>query len=175
MRPTLPKTVILLFALLIVVSGAEAQTSPTCSSDQSHEFDFWIGNWRVTSGGNLAGHNQIEPILDTCVLQETWSGAGGSAGSSFNFFNPQIGKWQQFWVWRNGTTLYLTGEFKDGKMILEGESKNRQGQSVMNRVTWYDNDDGTVRQHWETSADAGQTWTTAFDGLYIRMEEEGSG
>jgi hypothetical protein len=51
-------------------------------------------------------------------------------------------------------------------MILEGESENQQGQMVMNRVTWYDNEDGTVRQHWQQSSDKGKTWTTAFDGLY---------
>jgi hypothetical protein len=29
-------------------------------------------------------------------------------------------------------------------------------------------DGGKVRQHWESSADDGKTWTTAFDGLYAK-------
>ena len=33
-------------------------------------------------------------------------------------------------------------------------------------VTWYDNEDGTVRQHWEVSKDRGKSWATAFDGHY---------
>lgn len=148
------------------VSVADAQPKPSCSDERSHQFDFWIGDWEVYSGDTLQGHNRIEPILDGCVLQENWVGAQGSAGSSFNFFNPQTGRWQQFWVWRNGTTLDLQGAFADGRMVLEGQSQTRDGKTVQNRITWYDNDDGTVRQHWEVSPDSGETWSTAFDGLY---------
>jgi hypothetical protein len=161
------KIVILLFLLsLSTALPGLAQTVGACS-EKSDQFNFWIGEWNVTAGGQKAGTNSIRPILDGCVLQETWSGAGGSAGSSFNFYNPQSKKWQQFWVWRNGTTLELSGEYKDGKMTLTGTSLNRQGKKVHNRITWYDNKDGTVRQHWETSP-AGKTWTTAFDGLYTK-------
>jgi hypothetical protein len=38
--------------------------------------------------------------------------------------------------------------------------------SPLNRITWTPNPDGTVRQHWEQSTDAGATWATIFDGLY---------
>ena len=170
MKPT--RSLFVLLSLVAVSMSAAAQSQPSCSTERAHEFDFWVGDWDVTANGSIAGHNRIEPILGGCVIQETWTGAGGSAGSSFNFFNPQLGKWQQFWVWRNGTTLYLTGDYSDGKMILEGESVNRQGATVDNRVTWFDNDDGTVRQLWETSADDGETWTVSFDGLYRAASKE---
>ena len=117
-----------------------------------------------------AGINAIRPILGGCVLQESWRGDGGSAGSSFNFYNPNTEKWQQFWVWQNGTTLVLTGAFRDGRMILTGESISRTGDKVLNRITWYDNDDDTVRQHWEQSTDLGKSWATAFDGHYRKKE-----
>ncbi len=143
-----------------------AQSPPPCADEKSHQFDFWIGDWQVYAGETLAGHNTIQPILDGCVLQESWRGAQGSAGSSLNFFDPQRGKWRQFWVWRNGSTLELEGERVDDRMILQGDSVGSDGQAVRNRITFYDNADGTVRQHWETSSDQGQTWKTAFDGLY---------
>ncbi len=171
MRRSFVNSVWMCLLLTGVWSSADGQTA-TCSSEQSHEFDFWVGEWEVTANGSLAGHNRIEPILNGCVLQENWTGAGGSAGSSFNFFNPQLGKWEQFWVWRNGTTLHLTGEYADGKMVLQGESANRQGATVHNRITWFDNDDGTVRQLWEVSSDDGETWTPAFDGLYSKASIE---
>ena len=90
---------------IVSVMPALAQSPGGCSTDRAHEFDFWVGDWQVTANGSVVGHNRIVPILDGCVIQENWKGNGGSAGSSFNFFNPQLGKWQQFWVWRNGTTL----------------------------------------------------------------------
>ncbi|MCP4201530.1 MAG: hypothetical protein GY769_06295 [bacterium] len=162
--------VVVLCLLFLGGSAASAQTSPACSDERSRDFDFWIGEWDVTANGKIAGTNSIRPILDGCVLQETWSGAGGSAGSSFNFYNPQTKSWQQFWVWRNGTTLDLAGSYADGKMVLEGESKDREGKAVLNRITWHDNPDGTVRQHWQISKDGGATWQDAFDGLYAKRK-----
>jgi hypothetical protein len=161
----------ILSALLILAAGAlAAQDTPPCADEKSHEFDFWIGEWQVWSGDDSAGTNSIQPILDGCVLQESWLGARGSAGSSFNFYNPQTGKWQQFWVWRRGTTLELSGGYAEGKMTLEGDSVGRDGETVRNRITWYDNEDQTVRQHWQVSKDNGKTWQTAFDGLYRRKK-----
>ena len=36
-----------------------------------------------------------------------------------------------------------------------------------------DGDPDRVRQHWESSSDGGTTWTTAFDGVYVRQDEPG--
>lgn len=159
---------------LIVSAGAfepvRAQTGPSCSDPNSHQFDFWIGSWEVHAGETLAGHSTIEPILDGCVLQESWQGASGSAGTSLNFYNPQTETWHQLWVWRNGTTLDLEGGLEGDQMILEGVSRDRDGNPVSNRITWTPKADGTVRQLWETSSDEGRTWSTAFDGMYRRRK-----
>ena len=161
------RALMLVAAMLLAIPATSAQAGATCADEKrSHQFDFWIGEWEVMAGGKLAGTNSIQPILDGCVLQENWKGSRGSAGSSLNHFDPSTGKWHQFWVWRNGTTLKLSGEFKGGKMILEGETKGQDGKTILNRITWYDNPDGTVRQHWQQSTDRGKTWTDSFDGLY---------
>ena len=149
-------------------SGEEPPPKPSCSSAKSHQFDFWIGEWDVLAGGSLAGRNSIRPILGGCVLQETWNGTNGGAGSSFNFYDPQRDRWRQLWVWRNGTTIELEGGYADGKMVLEGASTDREGKATRNRITWYENADGTVRQHWQVSRDGGTTWEDSFDGLYRR-------
>ena len=150
-----------------LASPMAGQVAAQCSgAEKAHQFDFWVGEWEVFSDGKLAGSNSIRPILDGCVLQEMWSGAQGSVGSSLNFYNPQTGKWHQFWVWRNGTTLNLAGGLENGRMVLQGDSKSRAGEALRNRITWTDNPDGTVRQFWEVSKDQGETWQTAFDGLY---------
>lgn len=170
MMPKHAVNAIVLLVLAIAAQAAAAQPPTSCSSPKAHEFDFWIGEWTVTAGGQVAGTNSIRPILDGCVLQETWSGATGSAGSSFNFYDPQRGKWRQLWVWRNGTTIEAEGDFADGKMVLAGQTTAQDGSSVDNRITWFDNADGTVRQHWEVSRDGGETWTTSFDGHYVETD-----
>ncbi len=136
-----------------------------CDDELSHQFDFWLGEWNVYTTAGLAGTNSVTSLLDGCVLQEEWHGTGGSSGTSLNFYNPSTKQWQQFWVWQNGTTLETFGGYADGKMILEGSSTGPNGVSVMNRITWFDNPDGTVRQLWEQSSD-GVTWTPSFDGMY---------
>ena len=171
MTSSKPLIVALTCGLLAVGSSAlVAQGSPPCADEKSRQFDFWIGEWEVFAGEDLAGHNSIQPILDGCVLQESWRGSRGSAGSSFNFYNPRSGRWQQFWVWRNGTTLELEGQLEDGNMILSGTTVGEDGKTVHHRVAWYDNPEGTVRQWWETSNDGGATWETAFDGLYRKKK-----
>ncbi len=155
--------------LLGIVSTAQA-ADKGCPDARSHQFDFWIGSWDVTNvDGGVAGRNRIEPILDGCALQETWAGVSGSAGTSLNFFDTNRGKWRQFWVWREGTTLELEGGLKDGAMVLEGDSVE-DGKPARNRITWTGRPDATVRQLWEISMDNGKSWKTLFDGTYRKAK-----
>ena len=160
-------------AVLVALSGSlEAQpTSPSpCSSPESRQFDFWIGEWVVTARGNPAGESRITRILDGCVILEEWTGRRGLIGKSFDFFDASLGKWRQVWVDNKGNSLFLTGGIQGGSMVLEGSSVN-QGQQVLNRITWTPNDSThTVLQTWETSKDEGSTWTTLFSGLYSKKQ-----
>lgn len=152
--------------------GRHAVADEPCGDPKSHQFDFWIGNWQVTNrvGGKIVGRNWVRPILDGCVVQETWTGVSGSAGSSLNFYDTQRKRWRQFWVWREGTTLELEGGFADGRMVLSGDATEADGKVTRNRITWFDNPDKTVRQLWEISRDGGKTWQTEFDGIYRQSE-----
>jgi len=164
-----------LIGYLILIVGAslaaplaaqDAGTSP-CSSPEAAQFDFWVGEWKVTANDRLAGHNRITKILGGCVLLEEYRGErGGYEGKSFNYYDPTDGMWHQVWVDNGGLRLHLAGRFAGGKMVLSGERRGKDGAPVTDRITWSANDDGTVRQHWETSGDSGASWKTAFDGRY---------
>jgi len=148
------------------------ETAPTvapkaCAAPEHRQFDFWIGEWEVTTpNGTPAGRNRIESILDGCALSESWTGAKGGAGNSYNAYDRQTGRWHQTWVDNGGLVLRLDGVFADGKMILSGESRDSSGARVLNRITWQRTAPGAVRQLWETSRDGGGTWSVAFDGRY---------
>lgn len=160
-------------AALVAAGPAPAADAPAaCADPKSHQFDFWLGAWEVSLRGNtkIVGFNRIAPVLDGCVLQETWRGVSGSAGTSLNFYDTQRKRWRQLWVWREGTTLELEGEFRDGRMVLGGESVEPDGRRVQNRITWFDEPDDTVRQLWEISRDGGATWAVEFDGVYRKAE-----
>ena len=80
-------------------------------------------------------------------------------------------RWNQYWVDTSGMVLFLTGSFTDGRMTLSGELVDAaSGKRSLQRVTWTPNADGTVRQLWQGSDDAGKTWSTVFDGLYRRAK-----
>lgn len=144
-----------------------AQTPPPLPPE-SRQFDFWVGEWNVTTpDGKPAGQSRIELLPGRAGLLENWMGAGGFDGKSLNAYNGAKKQWQQFWVGGGGGILELAGGLVDGSMVLTGEHDVR-GRHLIEKITWTPNADGSVRQHWEQSADGGKTWTTAFDGLYRR-------
>lgn len=166
----------LIACLLLVCATALAQDAakpppapPKCDSEQHRQFDFWVGEWNVTVNGKPAGHNRITLVYGDCALREDWRSAGAFRGGSFNIYDRANDQWHQTWVDSTGTLLQLDGGIKDGKMVLTGQRPARDGRMTTNRITWTPNDDGSVRQLWETSTD-GETWATAFDGLYVRAD-----
>lgn len=147
--------------------SAEEPLGSGCKDGATRQFDFWVGHWRVTEHGKLAGDNRIEPILDGCALLENWTGAKGGAGKSLNFFDREDGLWHQTWVDRSGGALFLAGKFENGAMRLEGERAATSKQpATRHRITWTPLPGGKVRQLWESAAAGLDEWSTQFDGLY---------
>ena len=142
-----------------------------CEAPEHHQFDFWLGEWNVSSNGLPAGTNSVRAIQGGCVLQENWqgAGAGGISGTSFNIYDRERGLWHQTWVDANGTLLQLDGGLSGGAMVLEGK-RPATGDTgiVLHRITWTPNEDDSVRQLWEASQDDGESWNVIFDGHYTR-------
>ena len=139
---------------------APPKPGEACTAGHFRDFDFWVGEWDVYGPkGKPVGHSRIEKILGDCVISEHWQGQGGTDGRSHNMFDSARDRWTQFWVDNGGNALLLHGGLKDGAMLLQSDDGTQ-------RITWTPQADGRVRQHWESSKDGGQTWTTAFDGWY---------
>jgi hypothetical protein len=152
--------------ITIVATSIGAQQSSRCSSSSHRQFDFWIGEWEVSDSLNRRlGTNRIERVLDGCVLYESWSGATGARGHSFNAFDPGDNKWHQTWVDNEGTVL-ISGGIVNGEMVMEGERRLADGSQTLERITWAPNADGTIRQLWQSSRNRGMRWTVVFNGLY---------
>ena len=122
-------------ALAVAAHSTEAATAPSaCTGEVYRAFDFWLGEWRVTAGGALAGHNRIESILGGCALLETWRGAKGGQGRSINAYDAGRGVWHQTWVDGHGEVLILEGGWHDGAMRLEGVQRTTSGTSHRARI-----------------------------------------
>ncbi len=167
------KTLPLLSLLALAVPALAQPALPPVLPPEARQFDFWLGEWEVTApDGKPEGTNRIEAIAGGAGLLENWTGhpqAGGGTGKSLNAYNQSRHQWQQFWIGSGGGVLELAGQLVRGEMVLVGDHIVA-GRQISERITWTPNADGTVRQHWEQSADRGATWTTVFDGRYRKKK-----
>jgi hypothetical protein len=149
-----------------------AAEPPACAAAEHRQFDFWVGTWEVRrTDGALAGRNTITRAHGGCVLEERYTSASGDySGGSLNIYDVSRRRWHQTWVDNGGLLLELEGEYRDGRMVLLGETRDSAERAVPQRITWEQLPGGKVRQHWEQSTDAGATWTTVFDGIYTRRD-----
>jgi len=153
-------------------ASAPAGPPTVCVNDpERHRFDFWIGEWNVTTqGGTTVGSSVIEPVSGGCAILENWTSARGGHGKSLNAYNPAIKQWQQYWIGQDGIpTEFRSSEF-DGKS-LAFFVKDAAEPLKINRLTFTPVDQATVRQHAEASTDGGKTWTTNYDFYYHRKSK----
>lgn len=156
------------------VAVVAAQTP--CNMPEYRQFDFWLGEWDIvaTNGGGPLGRNSITREQDGCVVQERYSTAGFFTGMSMNFYDVTRQLWHQTWMSNQGGVLYLEGRLNaDGAMELSDRGLPGAAAGVINRTIWAPLAEGGLRQHWERSTDDGATWTTVFDGRYVRRSEGG--
>jgi hypothetical protein len=171
MNPTRVCRLAALALSLLAVGAAWPQAAPpsrpSCAAAEHRQFDFWLGRWEVVdTAGRVVGTNHIESVLGGCVVRETWTGAAGTEGRSYNLFDRATQQWHQTWVDDAGTLLRLSGGLENGAMVMSGHVLSAQGGRVLHRIVWTPLEDGRVRQHWQASQDEGGTWGTVFDGLY---------
>ncbi|HHG83330.1 MAG TPA: hypothetical protein ENJ82_01165 [Bacteroidetes bacterium] len=156
--------------LLFYAYGCLFAQTPTstlpCSTPEYQQFNFWIGEWDVYQKGKLVGTNEVKQILGECVIMENWVGIGPSRGKSFNLYNIQSGEWEQTWVDNVGGIIRFHGSYADGIMSMVADGKTQDGSHIAYKLTFWDNENRTVRQLWEAKKDEGEKWFTLFDGLY---------
>lgn len=167
------KYLLLLFACLPSILSAQQATS-CMDIPQARQFDFWIGEWDayVTGSDKLAGHSSIQLASGGCMILENWTSVGQPfSGKSMNFVDPTTLKWKQIWVGSNGlnATEFLNGEYHDGAMRFEYETKHPDGKTQFVKFHFYNTSKDEVRQLHQTSDDA-KSWVTTYDFTYKRKK-----
>jgi hypothetical protein len=163
------------FALLAVVSPGAATTATTsavCEAAEYRQFDFWLGDWDVFDYGDttqVIAHAKVKRIVEGCAIHELYVQNDGLVGDSILSFDAVRQAWQQTWVTNRGGLMVIVGRFKDGVVTLEGETHQRDGTTVLQRITWQIESDG-VRESALMSKDGGKTWAPAFDVVFRRRQ-----
>jgi len=151
-------------------ASSGAVSSPCVSNPDRHRFDFWVGEWQVTTpDGHAVGSSSVQSMAGGCGLLENWTASNGTTGKSLNAFNPVAKQWQQYWVGQGGAvTEYRESEWHDASLsFIARPAASSPGQPIQ-RLTFTPVNDSTVRQHGELSKDGGSTWTTTYDFYYHR-------
>jgi len=151
----------------------QAMTEPCRDAEHHPEYrqlDFWVGDWEVFDGVQKVGDSSVQLILKDCVVLENWTDLTGSQGKSFNKYNPNSKKWEQFWVEDNGATNYFYGSLVDGEMRYELTRPRKDGSTLMRHMTFSRLPNGEVRQYSQASTDLGKTWSTEYDFTYHKRQ-----
>ncbi len=144
---------------------------PCLSNPKYRHFDFWLGTWEVYARGGKVGTNVISMAEGGCAIHENYTTAGNYTGQSINYYDPIDEKWHQHWVGSGGDVYnYLETKRDSGMLQFKSKFMGSSGKISLSRLTFTLNDDGTVRQFFESSTDNGQTWSPAFDGLYKKVK-----
>ena len=151
-----------------VLELAKKLLHPCTYQPEYNQFDFWIGEWVVTSDGRKVGTSSIQRIVENCIIYENYTETDGFIGKSFNFYDANLHKWRQTWVDGTGRASEFSGEYKDGAMRFEGESHLSDGTKVWRRMTLFNVSATQVRQLSHVSADGGKTWSVNYDYIYTR-------
>lgn len=155
--------------LAIFPAGALAeQTAPAtppaspCAAPEYHQFDFWVGRWDVypTGKDKLVAHSLIEPVYG-CGIRENWMPLSNQPGGSLSIYVPAEKHWEQFWIDSSGSRAFFTGGWDGKAMVITG----KWGGPLV-RMSYSENEDGSVRQRGEQSTDEGKTWSPQFDFTY---------
>ena len=136
------------------------------STQPEKQFDFWLGEWKVTWGEDGKGTNNIERILNGKIIQENFI-APDLHGMSVSSHDPERGLWCQTWVDSNGSYLEFTGKFEEDRMILTRNAIVR-GKACKQRMVWHDIRAGKLEWNWERSDDNGKTWRVLWQIHYTR-------
>ena len=167
-------------ALLIALhASSAAAAAPTAAQSgcagapEYHQLDFWIGDWDTfetdSPNGPSEARTHVDAIAAGCAIHELYEQTDGLIGDSILSYDPVRKQWQQTWVTNRGSIMMIFGNFKDGALVLEGESHAKNGSTVVQRITW-ERRGAAVRESALLSRDRGKTWQPAFDVLFRKHE-----
>lgn len=144
-----------------------------CEDPEFKQLDFWLGDWDVASAGDGTprGSSHISKEMGGCVVWENWTSIGSPYfGKSYNTWNPNLKRWEQYWVDTSAGVMFFHGELKNNIMDYWTEDVPQVGGGTLLRhLQFFNLGPDKVRQFSQGSNDGGKTWHTEYDLIYTRV------
>jgi hypothetical protein len=171
------RLLLLLITICITVPGVCFGQTKISELEPEQYFDFWIGEWELSwtdqQGNAGGGTNLIERTLGGYVIKENFEAEQGVLegyiGKSWSVYNTQRQTWNQTWVDNNGGYIALEGSVDDDKRIFQtAERELPNGNTIINRMVFYDITEDSFTWDWESSRDSGESWSVNWQIKYER-------
>ena len=131
-----------------------------CTSPESQQFDFWIGNWNYAAPNAFPGTDDVTKDPTGCAIIESFVDRSNTRGRSVSFYNAATQRWYQTFVDTQGGRLEFEGVVVNGTMVLN--------DSPTSRWLWIPVDANHVQQRVEQTSDGGATWHAGGTATYTR-------
>jgi len=169
-----------LFSVAVCAQASVQPTAPsTCGTAEFHQFDFWLGDWDVTSTANGVprGSSHISREMGGCVIWENWTSLGsGYFGKSYNTFNLNLKRWEQYWVDNGAGVIFFYGSLKGGVMdYWTDDVPQPDGRKLRRHLQFFNLSPEKVRQFSQGSTDGGKSWKVEYDLTYTRRGAKQAG
>jgi hypothetical protein len=143
-----------------------------CEDSEFKQFDFWLGDWDVTSAadGIARGSSHISREMGGCVIWENWTSAGSPYfGKSYNTWNPNQKRWEQYWVDTSAGVMFFHGNLKGNIMdYWTDDVPQSAGGTLLRHLQFFNLGPNKVRQFSQGSSDGGKSWHVEYDLIYTR-------
>jgi hypothetical protein len=162
-----------------VRQAVDRNARPCVYKPEHRALDFWVGEWDVRPAGapdtTPPSRSRIELVEDKCVVAEHYE-APAYSGRSYNVYNAEGQRWEQFWVDNKGARHHYLGQARDGNLYYEADGVHVYGTPglVKLKMTFFNQGPDQVRQLGEQSSDGGRTYTVSYDLTYKRRRKAGS-
>ncbi|WP_348261366.1 hypothetical protein P8935_16370 [Telmatobacter sp. DSM 110680] len=147
-----------------------------CEDAEFRQFDFWIGDWDVASAsdGTHQGSSHVAKEMDGCVIWENWTSAGGPYfGKSYNTWNVNLKRWEQYWVDNAAGVIFFHGGIKDGVMdYWTDDVPLPTGGTLLRHLQFFNLGPDKVRQFSQGSNDGGKNWHVEYDFIYTKSPQK---
>lgn len=157
-----------------LLETARKNDAPCRFRGENRQFDFWLGDWTVatTQEHTTVGASHIESVIGDCAIWENWTSLSdsGYTGKSYNVYNAEQKRWEQFWIDNQGGVIHFFGNPNAGVMDFHTDPLPQpDGKALQRRLRFFNEGADQVRQLSEGSTDNGSTWTVEYDFTYTRL------
>lgn len=141
------------------------------SKSQDKAFDFWVGDWTGYYYGKdsikLNIKNNIIKMLDQKVIQENFEDPNSNfKGTSISVYDSIKEEWHQAWADNQNGYYNFIGEIDGDKRIFKTLPKEVNGNTIVQRMVFYNITKNKFTWDWETSTDNEKTWKVTWQLFY---------